>query len=104
MTRVAVLGAGSWGTAFGMVLADAGTDVALWGRRPEVCEAINNDHENPDYLPGIELPPAVWATPDAGRGARRGRRRRPRRPVADPARRTSASGPGCSRPTPCWSA
>ena len=64
MTRVAVLGAGSWGTAFSMVLADAGQDVALWGRRPELCEAISRDHENADYLPGIELPPSVWATPD----------------------------------------
>ena len=64
MTRVAVLGAGSWGTAFSMVLADAGQDVVLWGRRPELCEAINASHENSDYLPGIELPPAVWATPD----------------------------------------
>jgi len=67
MTRVAVLGAGSWGTAFSMVLADAGQDVALWGRRPEICEAINRDHVNADYLPEIELPPAVWATPDPGR-------------------------------------
>ena len=66
MTRVAVLGAGSWGTAFSMVLADAGQDVALWGRRPEISEAINRDHVNPDYLPDIELPPAVWATPDPG--------------------------------------
>ena len=97
MTRVAVLGAGSWGTAFSMVLADAGQDVALWGRRPEVCEAINNEHQNPDYLPDIELPRAVWATPRAGRGTRRCRGRRPRRPVTDPARRTSTSGPGCSR-------
>jgi glycerol-3-phosphate dehydrogenase (NAD(P)+) len=64
MTRVAVLGAGSWGTAFSLVLADAGQDVALWGRRAELCEAINRAHENPEYLPGIELPPAVWSTPD----------------------------------------
>jgi len=64
MTRVAVLGAGSWGTAFSLVLADAGQDVALWGRRAELCEVINRSHENPDYLPGIELPPAVWSTPE----------------------------------------
>jgi glycerol-3-phosphate dehydrogenase (NAD(P)+) len=67
VTRVAVLGAGSWGTAFSIVLADAGQDVALWGRRPELCEAITRDHENPDYLPGIELPHAVWATDDPAR-------------------------------------
>lgn len=64
MTRVAVLGSGSWGTAFSMVLADAGAEVMLWGRRPELVEAINRTHENADYLPGIELPPAVRATND----------------------------------------
>lgn len=64
MTRVAVLGSGSWGTAFSMVLADAGAEVMLWGRRPELVEAINRTHQNADYLPGIELPPAVRATND----------------------------------------
>lgn len=64
MTRAAVLGSGSWGTAFSMVLADAGTEVALWGRRRELCEVIARTHENPDYLPGIELPPTIYATPD----------------------------------------
>jgi glycerol-3-phosphate dehydrogenase (NAD(P)+) len=64
MTRVAVLGSGSWGTAFSMVLADAGSEVAIWGRRPEICEAINSHHENPDYLPGITLPEAVRANHD----------------------------------------
>lgn len=64
MTRVAVLGSGSWGTAFSMVLADAGAEVMLWGRRPELVESINRTHQNPDYLPGIELPPAVRATND----------------------------------------
>lgn len=53
MTRAAVFGTGNWGTAFGMVLADAGTEVTLCGRRPELAEAINVRHENPDYLPGI---------------------------------------------------
>jgi len=64
MTKVAVFGAGSWGTAFSLVLADAGQDVTIWGRRPEVCEAINERHENTEYFPGIELPPSVRATPD----------------------------------------
>jgi glycerol-3-phosphate dehydrogenase (NAD(P)+) len=64
MSRVAVMGAGSWGTAFSLVLADAGNDVAIWARRDEVCRAINHDRENPDYLPGIELPPAISATHD----------------------------------------
>jgi glycerol-3-phosphate dehydrogenase (NAD(P)+) len=64
MSKVAVLGAGSWGTAFSMVLADGGNEVTIWGRREEVCAAINEQRENVDYLPGIELPPAVSATHD----------------------------------------
>jgi glycerol-3-phosphate dehydrogenase (NAD(P)+) len=64
MTQVAVLGNGSWGTAFSMVLADAGSDVVLWGRRPEAAEAINTAHENADYLPGIVLPESIVATAD----------------------------------------
>ena len=63
-TRVAVFGAGSWGTAFSLVLADGGSRVTLWGRREEVCATINEKRENTDYLPGIELPPAVSATHD----------------------------------------
>ena len=65
MTRAAVLGSGSWGTAFGKVLADAGTDVVLWARRPELAAAVRDSHENPDYLPGIVLPPGLTATADA---------------------------------------
>ena len=70
MTRVAVLGTGSWGTAFSMVLADAGADVVLWGRRQEVVDAITSTHENPDYLPGIPLPETVAATSDAAEALR----------------------------------
>ncbi len=62
--RVAVLGSGSWGTAFGKVLADAGSDVVLWARRPELAEAVCRTHENADYLPGIALPPRLTATSD----------------------------------------
>jgi glycerol-3-phosphate dehydrogenase (NAD(P)+) len=64
MTQVSVLGAGSWGTAFSLVLADAGNDVTLWARREEVCDTINERRENTDYLPGVELPPNVVATHD----------------------------------------
>jgi len=64
VTRVAVFGAGSWGTAFSIVLADAGNDVHLWGRREDVCETINAKHENTEYLPGIELPDTVVASHD----------------------------------------
>ncbi|MCW2842864.1 MAG: Glycerol-3-phosphate dehydrogenase [Nocardioides sp.] len=65
--KVAVFSAGSWGTAFSMVLADAGNDVTVWARREEVAAAINKTRENPDYLPGIELPPSVSATHEAER-------------------------------------
>lgn len=64
MTKVAVFGAGSWGTAFSMVLADAGNDVTIWGRREEVCATINERRENSDYLPGIELPRSISASHD----------------------------------------
>jgi glycerol-3-phosphate dehydrogenase (NAD(P)+) len=63
--RAAVLGAGSWGTTFAKVLADAGCDVALHARRPELVKTITEDGENRDYLPGIRLPSAVRATGDA---------------------------------------
>ena len=62
MAKVAVFSAGSWGTAFGIVLADAGNDVVLWARRPEVVSNINDKHENTDYFPGIELPESIRAT------------------------------------------
>ncbi len=65
MTRVAVLGTGSWGTAFAKVLADAGADVVLWSRREEVARAIRDAHENPEYLPGIALPHTITATSSA---------------------------------------
>ncbi|HEY0888286.1 MAG TPA: NAD(P)H-dependent glycerol-3-phosphate dehydrogenase [Nocardioides sp.] len=63
-SKVAVFGAGSWGTAFSLVLADAGNDVTIWARREELATAITQSRENPDYLPGIELPPSVTATHD----------------------------------------
>ena len=62
MRRVAVLGAGSWGTAFAKVLADAGREVVLWARRPDVARSVTERHANPDYLPGVVLPGLVTAT------------------------------------------
>ncbi|MBT2509597.1 NAD(P)-dependent glycerol-3-phosphate dehydrogenase [Streptomyces sp. ISL-98] len=67
--KAAVFGTGSWGTAFGMVLADAGCEVTLWGRRAELVDAVNTTRTNPDYLPGIELPAAVRATTDPAEAA-----------------------------------
>lgn len=65
MSRVAVLGSGSWGTAFAAVLADAGNDVTLWARRPEVAQRINDTRVNAAYLPGLRLSDRVRATADA---------------------------------------
>ncbi|SDE40919.1 NAD(P)H-dependent glycerol-3-phosphate dehydrogenase [Auraticoccus monumenti] len=64
MTRVSVMGAGAWGTAFSLVLADAGSEVVLWARRPEVAEGVNRTSRNPGYLSDVELPAAVRATSD----------------------------------------
>ena len=64
MTRAAVMGTGSWGTAYAKVLADAGTDVVMWARRAEVAAAVRDTHENPDYLPGTVLPDNLTATDD----------------------------------------
>lgn len=61
--RVAVLGAGSWGTTFAKVLADGGADVALWARRPELAREISQSKRNSDYLPGINLPRNLWSSP-----------------------------------------
>ena len=59
--RIAVLGAGSWGTTFAKVLADGGSDVMLWARRREVAHEITESHRNSDYLPGINLPRTLRA-------------------------------------------
>ncbi|MEO3931014.1 NAD(P)H-dependent glycerol-3-phosphate dehydrogenase [Micromonosporaceae bacterium B7E4] len=68
-TRMAVFGAGSWGTAFAMILADAGCRVTLWGRRPDLVDAVNRTGTNPDYFPGIPLPAGITATADPAEAA-----------------------------------
>ncbi|RZU32768.1 NAD(P)H-dependent glycerol-3-phosphate dehydrogenase [Blastococcus saxobsidens] len=70
MTRAAVLGAGSWGTTFAKVLADAGCEVVLHARRPELAAAITDSRENADYLPGVRLPDRLRATADPGEALR----------------------------------
>ena len=62
-TAVAVLGAGSWGTTFAKVLADGGANVAMWARRAELAREISQSKRNSDYLPGINLPRTLWASP-----------------------------------------
>jgi glycerol-3-phosphate dehydrogenase (NAD(P)+) len=61
---VAVVGAGSWGTALAALLARSGRPVRLWARDPAVAAAINQRRVNPDYLPGVELPGGIAATID----------------------------------------
>lgn len=62
MNKLAVIGAGSWGTTFAKVLADGGAEVSIWARRPELAAEINNSHRNGDYLPGVNLPKSVFAS------------------------------------------
>lgn len=65
MGKVAVMGAGSWGTVYAMMCADAGADVMLWARRQEVADEVNGDHRNRAYLGEQPLPAALRATADA---------------------------------------
>ena len=62
--KVAVLGAGSWGTALAALIARHGHAAVLWGRDADVVAAIDRGHENPHYLPGIALPDTLRATTD----------------------------------------
>jgi glycerol-3-phosphate dehydrogenase (NAD(P)+) len=62
--KVAVLGAGAWGTALAKLLAEKEDDVALWARRRELCDAVTASRENARYLPGVRLPKNVNATDD----------------------------------------
>ncbi len=59
--RIGVIGGGAWGTALAQVAAQAGP-VTLWAREDDVVAAINRDHANPLFLPGIALSPAIRAT------------------------------------------
>ncbi len=61
--RLAVLGAGSWGTALAIHLARLGHDVTLWVHGSETYEALRQYRENTLYLPGVALPPGVGVTP-----------------------------------------
>lgn len=62
MARIAVIGAGQWGTTLAALLCENGHAVRLWAREPEVVDAIARCHENTPFLPGIPLPPALLPT------------------------------------------
>ncbi len=64
MKKAVVLGSGSFGTAVGAVLAERGLDVTVWGRGAEAVDAINQQHRNEVYLPGVDLPKSLAATTD----------------------------------------
>ncbi len=61
MTRIAVIGAGSWGTAVAQIAA-GNAPTTLWARRDDLAARIDRDHENADYLPGVRLPETLHAT------------------------------------------
>lgn len=63
MNKVAVIGAGSWGTTLAAIAA-AKVETVLWARRDSLAQAINRDRANPDYLPGFTLPSTLRATHD----------------------------------------
>ena len=62
--KLAVIGAGAWGTALAQVAAGAGRETLLWALEPEVRQSVNADHENRLYLPGVPLSPVIRCTND----------------------------------------
>ncbi len=65
MSRIAIIGAGAWGTGLAMVLGRKKTHaVRLWANEPDVCESIAKSHVNERFLPGFTLPESVRATND----------------------------------------
>src|SRR6185436_19335382 len=67
MKRIAVIGAGSWGTALAIIAARKGHEVRLWSRNSEVVQGINRGHFNPRYLREAQIPASVEACADLGR-------------------------------------
>ncbi len=67
--KISVIGAGAWGTAISTVMRRAGRDVTIWARTPDIARTIDARHENPLYLPGVRLDPAIRATSDIAEAA-----------------------------------
>jgi glycerol-3-phosphate dehydrogenase (NAD(P)+) len=67
MTRVAVIGAGSWGTSASWLLGGKGHEVSMWAREPEIAAGINAAHQNPMFMSDIVLPDTVTASSDMER-------------------------------------
>ena len=66
MKTVAIIGAGNWGTALALTLAQKGQAVRLWAYEKEVVESIRTKRENELFLPGVKLPESVSATSEVG--------------------------------------
>lgn len=70
ISHIGIVGGGAWGTALATAVRRAGRSVILWAREAEVVEAINARHENPAFLPGVALDPAIRATGELAEAAR----------------------------------
>ncbi|MBE7037975.1 MAG: NAD(P)H-dependent glycerol-3-phosphate dehydrogenase [Ruminococcaceae bacterium] len=64
MKKITVVGSGSWGTAIAVLLNDKGYNVTLWSWKQEECDAIQNDGENKEFLPGIKIDEKIKLTSD----------------------------------------
>ncbi|MEO8169015.1 MAG: NAD(P)-binding domain-containing protein, partial [bacterium] len=62
--KIAVLGAGSWGTALAIILANNDHSVTLWSHKQEYADVIRTQRINPSFLPGITIPEKIDATSD----------------------------------------
>jgi glycerol-3-phosphate dehydrogenase (NAD(P)+) len=70
MQRIGIIGGGAWGSALALTARRAGRDAVLWAREPEVAAAINRNHANPLFLPGVALDPAIGATTELAQAVR----------------------------------